>query len=1329
MAILLALLFGCTAAQAQYFFDRITTSQGLSQSSVLTIFEDSRGFLWFGTVDGLNRYDGYGFQVFRHEVSNAYSVCGNEIMAIHEDAEHNIWVGTRSMGLCYLDKNTERFISIKTTTDGTDISTHDIACINHTPDGTIWLGTNTGLMKVEPGSKTVQEVSVNGQRIYVSALCTDASGQLWLGTYPGLIFRRSRTQDHFTPYTLPLSSSVDRHQQVIVIHEDTRQCLRVGTWGGGLFRWNERSKAFQTEFFLPQVFEKRNIIKGIAEDQNQNLWLATDDGAVVAPQGDFQRAVHQAAQPRKNGGLNTHALQSMHCDAFGNVWIGTWEGGLNVYYPDAKRFAHLSQADGLPSNRVTGVVANAKSILVATGRGMTLIDRQTGAQQAIAEGIDITDLLHRGSKLAAMRWNEGADFYNLSPSGVLSLIGQHRDKENPQRALLFNRLQEIIVADLGSKIFKLDLNQQTLQALPIQARTESFGVANTICEARSGKIFIGSFNQGLWIYNPLNGNIQPAGHRGKVGHEQILCLFEDARQQLWLGTNGNGLLRYRPKTDDFEAFTVEKGLPNNVVKSVIADDRQRLWLGTNAGLYCFIPERKTGRIYSEEDGLNGKEFMPRAAYKDEQGYLFFGGMHGLNYFHPDSLNEIKRQPKVYLSALRLLNKPVSPRKGRSPLQESIGFARRIRLTHQQATSVTFEYVGLFFQKNTACQYAYRLEGLDPEWNQVGTQRTATYTNLAEGHYTFRVRASSTDGVWTAQDAELQVRVLPPWYRSWWAYCTYGLGLAALLWAYRSFLVRREKLEAELRFKQREADRAHELEQLKTNFFTNVSHEFRTPLTLILDPIEQLLRQDLPAAKVQETYGVIQRNGQRLLRLINELLDLSKIEAERYTLHIVRADVVEFLEKIIQSFHFQASQKDIDLIFDCQEESCLVDFSTDALEKILFNLLANAIKASHPGSEIVVKALLLKEEGQVQRLQLSVQDWGVGIAAADQQALFSRFFQANQAARRTQLGTGIGLALTAELAKIHGGTIQFTSLEHEGSTFSVELAVNAAAFPAEWLSQGDAALSLQQFYNGEPVKSGLIMESKAAAHQVLVVEDNEELRTYLELQLAEKYHVLSAENGEKGWELAQTFLPDLVLSDVVMPLMDGIELCKKLKTTELTSHIPVILLTSKSSVESQLQGLHTGADDYQTKPFKFPLLAARIHNLIQQREQLRQRFSKGVLLQASQLDLSETDAGFLQKVIGVIEKNLENADFDVAQLEAALHLSQMQLYRKLTSLTAMSGNVFIRHIRLHRAKQLLAESNLSVAEIAFRVGFNSPSYFTRVYKKEFGVLPSEDSITG
>lgn len=1320
--LIVTLLIGSRVAIAQYQFEHLSTAQGLSQSTIKVILQDRQGFMWFGTSDGLNRYDGYEFNSFRHKPNQPGSLCGNDIMAIHEDPAGRIWVGTRSAGFCYIDPQTGVFHPIAISQEGDDLSRVDVPAITHTAEGAVWIGTNIGLFVLQSGSSKPKRVVLPQPKLYIPALLTDAHDNLWIGTYRGQVLLKGKGQSPIRTIPLQIDSRLGQHQWVTTIHEDATGIIRVGTWGHGLLRWNATTSRFDSELYDAAEFEKRNIIKAIIQEKNGTLWLATDDGLVIAPGGNLGSVVHLKANPHKAGALTTHALQSLGCDSFGNVWVGTWEGGLNVYYTEAKRFRHITRSDGLPADRVTDVAAMGNHIAVASGQGLSVWNRQTNLINNILPGADVTRLVLRGSRLGVIIWNQGTDFFRFTPTS-LKLTGQQRDANNPYRALVFTSGKKIIVGNTSSGLFQMDSVIHQLNTVLPQPPATSFGVATLLYESRSGQIFIGSYNQGLWVYDPQTGVVRPVGHQRQIDNEQILCLYEDSQQQLWVGTNGKGLFRYRPKTDDFVSFTTEDGLPNDVVNSIIEDDHHNLWIATNEGLSRFTPRTNAWRRYSEKDGLSSKEFMAQAVCKDERGYLYFGTMHGLTYFHPDSLAETKQQPRIYLAGLRLLNKPTAVSPDAFPLPERIDRTHEIRLNHQQAASITFEFVGLFFQKNPECHYMYRLDGFDEDWNNVGTQRNATYTNLPAGSYTFRVKASNSDGVWTNQDAHVKLVVLPPWYLSGWAYAGYSLLLLSALWVYRRFVRQREKLKAELRFRELEAEQANELEQLKTNFFTNVSHEFRTPLTLILDPVDQLLAGELPANKIQESYRVIQHNGQRLLRLINQLLDLSKIEAERYRLHLERADVVEFVQTIVQSFQFQADRKHVDLIFQANSATIMADFSPDVVEKIMFNLIANALKACQPGDRVTVQLAVTVHNDKPIRLHLIVADTGIGLSEQDQKALFSRFFQARHSSDRARAGTGIGLALTAELVKLHNGQIRFESQEAVGTTVTVDLSINAADFPADWFTQESSWQGESMAPTPEPGIGELPIHSNLQTYQLLVVEDNDELRTYLVRQLSEKYRVLSAENGQIGWELALKHVPDLIVSDVIMPGLTGIELCQRLKTDEKTSHIPLILLTSRSSVESQVEGLHTGADDYQTKPFTFQLLAARIQNLIAGRQRLREQFSRGRLIQPAQITVNDTDEQFLKKAIAVVEAHLSDATFDVEQLEQALTMSQMQLYRKLTSLTSMSGNLFIRHIRLHRAKQLLEESNLTVAEIAYRVGFNSPSYFTRAYKKEFGVLPS------
>jgi signal transduction histidine kinase/DNA-binding response OmpR family regulator len=638
-------------------------------------------------------------------------------------------------------------------------------------------------------------------------------------------------------------------------------------------------------------------------------------------------------------------------------------------------------------------------------------------------------------------------------------------------------------------------------------------------------------------------------------------------------------------------------------------------------------------------------------------------------------------------------------------------------------------VGIYFGRNHQCYYAYKLEGFDQKWNRVGSKRAATYTNLNPGHYTFRVKAANPEGGWNEAAKSIQVHILPPWYLQWWAYFIYFTLLIAAFIQYRKYITNRERLKAELRLKELEANNARQLEQLKTDFFNDVSHELRTPLTLILDPAERLSAENnFSSTQIKNFASIIQSNAQRLFRLVNQLLDLAKITADKYQLHIEFHDLIALFNDTINAFKYQFTKQGIELIFNTQVETLYAWFDADALEKMLYNLLSNAIKAKSTLIEIAI-SVDYDASNQPQIATIKVCDNGVGIPQNQIPRLFERFYQIENEAVDASLGTGVGLSLVAELVRIHRGQIQVDSKSGEGTTFTLYLPIQAQAFPSEWLASQLVHQMAQKVEHQAPVDP-LSMEQETSntiknRKLVLIAEDNTEMQAYLQGNFASQFNVISCSNGQEAYHQAVQHIPDIVISDLVMPIMDGIALCSALKQNELTSHIPVILLTSRSMVESQLKGLQAGADDYVTKPFHLNLLLARVINLIKQREALSTRIAQSPLqaLTHKELMISETDENFLKKVIEVIDANIANTEFGVEQLEEALLMGRMQLYRKLTSLTSMSGNAFIRHIRLQRASELLEKSNLSVAEIAYRVGFNSPSYFTQIYKKAFGKLPS------
>ncbi|MFN8358222.1 MAG: two-component regulator propeller domain-containing protein [Spirosomataceae bacterium] len=1326
--------------KAQVRFEKISTSEGLSQSSINTIFQDKKGFLWFATYDGLNRYDGYGFTVFRHQENNPYSISNNEITAICEDQDNNLWVGTRTGGLNRMDKATGRFSCFKNLPNGFTINgINGLAAQGES----VWVSSfQKGVFEINIHDFSVKQYSAETGHLPENTLHSiyrDKQGMLWLGTAKGRLIRVDPESKQFSSYQLSMPNVLD-HNRIVMINEDRRGNLWVGTYGNGLHLFDRKTHRFETKLYDENVFEDTNIITAVCQDRKGDLWVCTDLGILVMKNGDFSRKTHYLPDPQAENSLNSHVAKAILEDRDGNIWIGYWEAGINVCYAQPSKFisyTHKPFVKNSPlANKVVSVTGDWQgNIWVGTaGQGLSRIDSNLNFTHYQSQpsnpnwihgndfNVSFTDKF--GNTYFSV-WNRGFDMYNPKTKRFEHFLqGPH----DPKAVSLFaqERSGKVWVSTRTELLLFDPVTKQITQGLSEEFRKPLLN-KNVTCiwDDADNQLWLGTFSDGIVKINRKTGAWKHFVHTDQpnsLSDNHLFRLYEDSQGYLWIGTNGGGLNRLNKKTGEFKVYSARHGLPNNTVKIIYEDHRHRLWLATNEGISCFDSRTETFKNYTEVHGLPSKEFLAKATYQSPRGEFFWGSMNGLVRFHPDSIQDNTNVPKVYITGLKLFNKAVLPSDATNILTKSIGETEEIVLKYNQSV-LTFEFLALSYQKGHNSHYAYKLEGFPEDWNYVGTQRSATYTNLDPGVYEFKVKAANADGVWNEQPTTMRIVVLPPWYRTWWAYSGYMMAILALLWTLRRIIQMREGYKTEVRIREIETEKMRELDRLKTSFFTNVSHEFRTPVTLIISPLEKMIAEGSQWTQKQlNQLRLMHRNAQRVLRLINQLLDISKLESGSLQLAISKQDFVWQLERIVHSFDDLAEQYQINLQLHVNQASQLGYFDADAIEKIVYNLLSNAFKFTPERGSITVTCQLTPQQAI-----LTVQDTGIGMSTEHLAHVFDRFYQVNSQKVRGISGTGIGLALTKELITLHRGTISVESCQYQGTTFRIQLPIAKEAFPKAWIQEKDVADSpLELITEFTPTQETPEAENPydKKLPLILVVEDNDELRDYLCENLVANYQVRQASDGKQGLEKALEVIPDLIISDLSMPEMDGMSLCEAIKTNEKTSHIPFILLTAHHNQEARLAGLNVGADDYITKPFNINLLEARVKNLVLSRKKLRENFSRNVYLKPSDISLMPADEAFLAKVIGIIESRLADSQFDVEQLESALSMSKMQLYRKLKSLTDLSGNDFIRQIRLKRAAQLLSQSDLTVAEIAYQVGFNDPAYFTRSFKKLFGKSPTE-----
>lgn len=812
-------------------------------------------------------------------------------------------------------------------------------------------------------------------------------------------------------------------------------------------------------------------------------------------------------------------------------------------------------------------------------------------------------------------------------------------------------------------------------------------------------------------------------------------MFKDSKDRLWIGTDGGGVNYYNPITDKFYALNETDKLTDDVIHAIIEDEQGNIWVSTDNGLYKlhfknfelpFTTKNVEVSHYNADDGLASNQFQTNASLRLKNGELLFGGINGLTSFFPDRLIKNKIKPQVAFTDFLIRNKPVLVDSAESPLKKSITFSDHVELKYDEGY-ITIKFAALNFINPEKNQYAYKMEGISgDDWHYSGTQREANYTNLSPGKYTFKVMAANNDGLWNSEPITLKITVLPPWWQTWWAFVIYVVIIYYIALTIYKFQKNRLNLKRELYLEHLEKERQEELHQMKIDFFTNISHEIRTPLTLILGPLEKMLMSSGLNATVQRQLHQVQQNASRLMRLVTELMDFRKAESGHMKLSFSACNIVQFAQEIYLSFQTLAQDKQIDYRFESNVNKLEVFFDKDHLEKVVFNLLSNAFKFTAEKGTIILSVQQVENE-----VELKVIDNGKGISKSNVNQLFTRFFQVYNEDVSTG-GYGIGLALSKNIVELHKGTIAVTSdiddPANRQTTFKVTLPLGSAhldqksIIPEYMNSDNPAHYYLQSQANHILVPHQEVLEE--VKYTILIIEDNLDLRNFIRESFQSQYKILQATNGLEGLEMALTEIPDLIISDVMMPEMDGLELCRRVKTDDRINHIPVILLTARAAYMHQINGLEKGADAYITKPFSIQVLELNVKNILATKEAGRQKFVREVLLNPQPPTIETPDEKFLHKLMQLIEEHIDDTEFDVTAIVQEIGMSKTVLYKKVQALTNLSVADLIKTIRLKRAASLLAKNQMSIADVAFAVGFSDRKYFSKEFKKQYEMSPSE-----
>ena len=1329
--------------------------------------------MWIGTKDGLNRYNGYDFTVFRYDPFDTTSLSANHVTALYEDSRGFLWIGMVDGGFNRFDRETETFQRFTQITHNPDIDVfYGITAITEDVYGNVWIGTaGNGLFKLTytlrendpewevthilhnpdvPGS-----LSDNG----VQDLHVDSNGDLWVGTRNrldklldekyGEIFKQ-----HIIYVKNPEAPVTHQDSSITAIHEGKNGILWLGTLSG-LVRFNTIDGSYTR---YPHDYEIYRYgwgrISEITEDEFGRLWLATPG---VLMRFDVEREAYQYFRhdPLNPQSISFNGVSSIYLDRTGIVWFGTPGYGVNLLIPGAHRFQKMVR----PADTTSRIAGFSVRSILEDDTGNVWVstdvlyhwDRTTGELTSFETTSDRPDDFGNTGAWAMIQSRKNGDQYFATFQGLFrrehrtGKVYQYKydstDPDGLPQKEVFGVYEDnkgsiwITTRNYLSKLEDVDAGR--FQHFQYTQTTADRLIRPQIYQETNGRFWLGT-EDGLLLFDPsagiLNAYRNDTQDKFSLSNNSIRSICPDPDEPgtvLWLGTAGGGLNRFDIGRQQFRYYTIEDGLPNNVVYGVLADENGYLWLSTNKGLSRFDRETETFKNYDINDGLQSNEFNTGAFFKSKSGEMFFGGINGLNYFHPASIIDNPHPPPIVITGLKILNRSVSHKDSITVLQKSISETGALSISYRD-NILTFEFAALDFSAPHKNQYAYMLDGFHNDWVHAGTNRTATFTNLRPGTYTFRVRGSNNDGRWSEQEASLVLMIDPPAWQSWWAYVIYVILGFIALYGLRRYEMNRIRLKNQLRLEHVNRDKMTELDSLKSRFFANISHELRTPLTLILGPAEQL-GDELDNERLRHKSRLIQSNAQRLLRLINQLLDISRLESGNMKLRTGLYDIVPFVRGITMSFSAYAERKRITLNFTSSEERIALYFDRDKAEKIFINVISNAIKFSPTGGAVTVD-VSIDENKSGSSVRVSVIDTGIGIPSDQIEHVFDRFYQVGGPGSHEQEGTGIGLALVKELVELHRGSVSVTSEIGKGSVFTVLMPLGKEHLsPNEIVEHDEDRFDTASLYGdsgdylegtGEPEEKLINVQVEEDDTLVLLVEDNKDLREYIREQIIDKYTILEATNGIEGFEMAGDRIPDIIISDVMMPKMDGYELCRKIKNDERTSHIPIILLTAKAGEKDKFTGLEYGADDYLIKPFSSEELLLRIGNLIESRRRLREKYSGKIALKPTDVAVTPVDKKFLEHVLLVIDAHINDSGFSVETFASLVNMSQSQMHRKLKALTDMSANQFIRSIRMQRALDLLKKSAGNVAEVAYMVGYEDPGYFTRTFKNYFNYLPSE-----
>jgi signal transduction histidine kinase/ligand-binding sensor domain-containing protein/DNA-binding response OmpR family regulator len=1332
--------------------------------------------MWFGTGDGLIKFDGINLYTYENDPNSSLSLSSNSVNAIAEDHNNNLWIAT-SDGLNLYNREKDNFKNIRDFVyDNNALNFNYVNSIYCQYDSLLWLGTFTGIYIYNTINHQVRNYSYspdNPNSIsmnHITCIKADIEGNIWAGTQEGLNQFISE-KEGFRRFLNEPGNNLSLSNDVISsITVDPEGNLWVGTSGGGVNKIIKKGNEFFFERYTSGVGPKslsNNYILSLSADKNGFLWIGTDNGGLNRLSINNGNIDIYRMTEGEEYSLKSNSIWSLYCDNEDRIWIGSYNKGISVIDERFGKFnsfkKNIYDKNSLPDNDVTGFAEDSKgNIWIATDGGgickfnpitrkiENTITSSAGDNRIINNALQNIFIDHEDN-IWICAWGGGIDKLNKKGIRIRNYkLDRYQGSGNNNPIGIFtDSKSNMWVGTSGSGLFRY--NKQKDRFDPVVSINESQILSRNsyitcLLEDSQGTIWVTSV-YGLGIIkakDDLSFECTDLFHTedtNSISSNTLLSIFEDSRKRMWFGTSDKGLNLYDRNTKSFTHISKSNGLASNTIQGILEDDEGQLWISTNRGISRLNYESMTVMNFSQEDGLCSNEFYSRSCLRARNGELYFGNENGFNLFSPGKIKSNPIIPEVYLTDFKINNRSININDKRSPLKKHISVTDEIRLTYKQS-SFTIDFVALNYTHSSRNRFCYKLVGFDEDWICIGTSRSAYYTNIKPGSYVFLVKGSNNDGVWNEKPAKLKIIIEPPYWKTWWAKLIYLLTFFVTVLLLIVIRNERADIKARLKVEQMAREKEHELNESNIRFFTNISHEFRTPLSLILAPLESLL--GTAKLKTKEQLLVIYRNANKLLRLTNNLLDFRKLQVGITRLQVKQFDIVSFIHEISSYFAENMKSRSIEFKIESDKSISLVWLDPEKLETIILNLLSNAYKFTPDHGSIRVYlstktgldlsndwsyiSANIKDDQNF--IEVSITDNGIGIQSEELPMIFDMFYRSDSTMIKRYSGTGIGLALVKGLTELHHGFIKAESIPGQKTSLVFILPVDRNVYKENEIQiEADNQISKEgsgyyEYFSPPNIKVPEEKYPDKDKPEILIVEDNDELRSFLVRELEKNFNISHADNGLDGIDRAISDIPDLIVSDILMPKASGIELCKAVKSDLRSCHIPVILLTAKTTVPDQIEGIETGADAYITKPFNIQFLNTMIMQLIESRRKLYAHFSQDVYIMPGKLTSNKMDQEFLQKTIDYIMHNIAENKLSVEGLAVTLSLSRSNVYRKIKALTGQTIVEFIRTIRLKHALKLMETKKYTIAEIAYQTGFSSPSYFTRSFKENYGKTPSE-----